>query len=208
MALSNLGSGAGKGAVEGSFLGMPGAVAGAAIGGITSLVGGKKGSDASKDAAKIQAKVAREALAEQRRIFDIARADEERDYQRLINSRRNAFGQDYTPQNNILPQYGGRGAQALPGAEPTAPSSNRLPPQFGRDIPQNSPQVEALLSTPAPGTPQMPFDSPTLRSWFPQVGESMVWLKAPTGEVQQVPLSVAPMLQQKGAVIVPGPMGG
>ena len=45
------------------------------------LLSGKKGSDASKDSARIQAQIAREALAEQRRVYDLESAKEQERYQ-------------------------------------------------------------------------------------------------------------------------------
>lgn len=89
---------------------IPAIVGAAAVSGLTSLLGGNKQAKSAKSAASVQERMAKEALAEQKRIYDLeqqkeaeqraydrAQAEEAKGYdraqtERVYGSRRNAFG--------------------------------------------------------------------------------------------------------------------
>lgn len=203
-----------------------GPIIGAAIGGVASLIGGKKGSDSAKSAAEIQAKLAREALAEQRRVYDIEDKKERERYdydknktvqdeQRVRTSRANAFGGFDANlarfSQGYAPAYGMSGGQTqgLMDARNAGLSGGGgyVAPQMGD---------KGLGPGPDPLSPQGPQVTPGGPSG-PLMGgrgtsmDSTVWLKAPTGETTEVSLADAPMIQkmlQAGATLIPPPTGG
>ena len=158
-------------------------VAPAAVTGIASLFGAKKSSNAAKDSARIQTNFSQKALDEQRRIYDIERADE----QRQRSARAGIFDQYGTNpgsfQGNLPNPYGMDDAQTATmrggNASQGAGASKSLPP-----------------SQPQPGERTMPVG--------PQGGgRPTVTLQAPTGEILDVDVDQVPALLQKGAIMLP-----
>lgn len=158
------------------------------VGAVVSGIGGalvNKG--ASKDAAKMQTDAANQALAEQKRIFDLQRADRAP----YLAQSQAALGS--------LGQLAGQGrTMPLPG-----PSNFGGPPNLAQ---MGQPQGAPPPSMPRPGMPHGPMAPP---QGPPQGGQmpggptppmgGLVTLKAPTGEVMQVPAQMADSLIQRGA---------
>ncbi len=215
-------SGAGTGAATGSVLGVPGAVAGAIVGGVTSLIGGNKQAKASDKAGQLQAQLAREALAEQRRIYDIEaakekeqtaydRSEKRREEGMVRSSRQNAFGgfgnnlttfsKGYAPVLGMsaedtagLLEGRNAGARATSAAVPRSP----MPPDQGEQLPPNfgtMPRMDPNM----PAGPRLPGPSGSMGS--------TVWLQAPTGEQMEVPIMDAQPMIEAGAILIPGPRG-
>jgi len=164
-------------------------VAAAGISGAASLLGANKSSKSADKAARLQTNFSEKALAEQRRIFDLQYEQEQRDRE----ARKRAFaeyGNTQKPMRGPGPNpYGMSDAQAL-----------QMRNSFGQPsgVPRPMSIQEQLAAQPA----QMQNGSPQPRSLKPTV-----WLQSPTGEVMEVDLGQAPLLMQRGAVIVPGPTG-
>lgn len=198
------------------------AAAPAVISGVASLLGGNKNAKASKSAAQIQADLSREALAEQKRIYDIEdRKERERydydrkktlaDEQRVQASRRNAFGgfgadlstfsQGYAPaygmsaeqSQGMLDQRNAGAGQGSAGVAPKMPDVGQgAPPWMGHQMPGVTPGGPSGPLLPGPGERR------------PGAGQT-VWLRAPTGEEMEVDMQEAPMFIQQGAELIPGP---
>lgn len=152
----------------------------AAISAVGSLFGAKKGSDAEKGAARIQSDFSQRALDEQRRVYDLEQAEE----RRQRSARRDIFGRYGMPQPKEAP-YGPSDTIPYPSTTPTTPGT----PQA---TPQREPRTRSLDLAMQSSTPSMAGAE-----------GSTVTLQAPTGEVMNVPLTDAPALIKKGAVIIP-----
>lgn len=230
---------------------MPPVVAAAGIAAGASIASGIIGSKSAKSAAKIQSSAAQKALDEQKRVYDIEDAkereryaaeqkkDEERynasrkdleydrsktlaDEQRVLGSRRNAFGgfSDNLSRfsQGYAPAYGmsGEQTQGVMDARNAGFSSGGggyVAPEMGD--PGTAPVGKGL----GPGTDPMSPKGPTITDtpWSgpalpgPQSGSALgstVWLQAPTGEVAEVPIQDAPQMMQAGAILIPTPAGG
>lgn len=228
---------AAKGAAAGSFLGMPGAVAGAAVGGVFSLLGANKGSKSAKSAQSAQERMAREALAEQKRIYDLeaqkeaeqraydrAQAEEAKGYdraqtERVYGSRRNAFGgfdadldrfsQGYAPAYGMsqeatdatMERRNGGGSRSQTGPiQPNLGDKGLGAPSAAVGAPGGGPWMPKPVSGAGfPGQMQGPTGAGAMGA--------TVWMQAPTGETMEVPITDAPMLLEKGAVLIPAPGG-
>ncbi len=164
---------------------MPGPLASvvipAAISTVGSLFGAKKSSTAAKDSARIQTDFSERALAEQRRVYDLEQANEQR--------QRDA-------RAGIFDQYGTR-----PGA-----FGGFLPNPYGMSDAQTSqmrkgfsPQIPSQSTVLRPSGGQPPQAFPVVGA---QMGRPTVTLQAPTGEVMDVDVDQVPMLLQKGAIII------
>lgn len=164
-------------------------VAPAAISAIGSLFGAKKQSNAAKDSANIQTDFAQKALDEQKRVYDLERADE----QRQREARANIFGNYGTDpgtfQGNLPNPYGMSDDQTAAMRGPQGNMGN--PGNPGKFLPQPQPQAGGARTLPVRGTQG------------PGLGKPTVTLQAPTGEILDVDLDQAPALIKKGAVIVP-----
>ncbi len=220
MALTNLAKGAAGGAAAGAAAGAAGgpvgALVGAGIGAVANLFGAKKGANAAKDATRLQNDYNQKALDEQKRVYDLERADAERD--RLEEQRRyeltradaeasrgrsaseqarqSAARQDIFAQWGTNPygsggnSYGRNNAPMAGGGQPSqAPqSAGQGAGSVNKELPPNVPYTGGTTPQPVdPGAPSKPT----------------VTLQAPTGEVLDVELDQAPDLIRKGAVIVP-----
>lgn len=167
----------------------------ALVTGIAQLFGAKKGSNAAKDAANIQNDFGEKALDEQKRVYDLERADE----QRQRNDRAGIFDKYGTNPGsfggNLPNPYGmddaqtaslrqGMGNQGNPGTMGKQPPG--MPPPGG----------QRTQPMPRQAGPQTPWQAPAQ-------GKPTVTLQAPTGEIMDVDLDQAPALIQKGAVIIP-----
>lgn len=203
---------------------MPPVVAAAGIAGAASIAGGIIGGKSAKGAAKSQADTAQQALAEQRRIYDLesAKEDEQRRYDRaqkeldrakadredaksardeamVLGSRRNAFG-----------GFGGDLAQFSKGY---APAYGMSAEQSQGVLDQRNSGFSGGGGYRAPsmgdGGVGQAMTTPANMAG-PQGGAmgSTVWLQAPTGETMEVSLQDAPPMLQKGAILIPAPTGG
>jgi hypothetical protein len=164
-------------------------------------------------------------LAEQRRIYDLEAAKEERDRIRregledkdraklladergVMASRQNAFGgfganlsqfsQGYAPALGMsAEQTAGMLAGRNQGMSGGMPVAPRTPDMGAKGLGQTAPGV------PAPWMPT-PVNNEGAGSLT-----STVWLQAPTGETLEVPIDKAGPFLQKGAVMIPRPTGG
>lgn len=194
-----------------------------AAGPIASIFGANKNENASEEAARIQAQVAREALAEQKRIYDLesGKEEEQKRYDRaqteeVKQSRRGAFGgfgndlttfsQGYAP---VLGMSAEDSAGLLEGRNASArATSDRVPRPVkayrgqgnGVDLPGTFPSMPTVTPGPSP-LPQLP--GPKVSGSF----GSTVWLQAPTGEQMEVPIMEAQPMIEAGAILIPGPRG-
>lgn len=166
---------------------MPGPLAAAAITAaipaVASLFGAKKGANATQDAANIQTDFAEKALEEQKRVYDLERADEERQRQ---------------ARNAIFQQYGTDPGQVR----------GQLPNPYGMDDAQTAEFRRGTVAQSGGGGAMAPKSSSLMRidperSWKPHGGTATVTLQAPTGEIMEVDIDQAPGLIQKGAVMIP-----
>jgi hypothetical protein len=168
-----------------------GTVIGAGVGLISSLFGAKKGANAAKDSANIQTDFAQKALDEQKRVYDLERADE----QRQRDARAGIFEQYGTNPGsfggNLPNPYGMDDAQTA-----SLRQGNMGNP--GKQMPPEQPPSGGTRPQPVPfrGGPQTPWQTPGM-------GKPTVTLQAPTGEIMDVDLDQAPALIKKGAVIIP-----
>jgi len=154
-------------------------VAAAGVTGVANLLGSNKASKSATKAASIQSSAASEALKEQRRIFDMQYEQEQRDRA----SRRQIFSRYGLGSGDGMPNSFGNNVQPPPSDYRTTPVGGFV---TGSETPQ-------------PGLVGTDYKSGSM--------SSTVFMRAPTGEVMEVSLDQAPMLTQRGAVIVPGPMG-
>lgn len=208
--------------------GVAGPLVGAAIGGVASLVGGKKASSSAKDAAKIQADLSREALAEQRRIYELESGREESRYQqdradkladkefertktaadeaRVLRSRQGAFGGfggDLSRfSQGYAPAYG-LSADAtnaiLEARNSRFPAGDGgVPPDLGPQPMNQGPAPSMMNGATMGGSMGAPMSGGSSFA-------SSVWLQAPTGEELEVSMDQAPMFISRGAKIIPGP---
>ena len=176
--------GAASGATVGTMIAPGvGTVIGAGIGLVASLFGAKKSSNAARDSAKIQTDFSQKALDEQKRVYDIEKADEAR--QRAARAALTERYTNNTQRLGSLPNSFGMSdeqmARARQGAGPSQGSQGMRKP-----LPPSQPQ---------PGERTMPTG--------PRGGgRPMVTLQAPTGEVMDVDLDQAPELIKRGAIMV------
>jgi hypothetical protein len=170
---------------------IPAIVGAAAVTGISQLFGAKKGSNAAKDAAEISNDFGQKALDEQKRVYDLERADEQR--QREARA-------------GIFDQYG-----TNPGT-----FGGNLPNPYGMDNAQTAAMRQGNMGNQGnqgngakmmPQSQPQPGDVRTQPVGRPVVGGGLgkptVMLQAPTGETMEVDLDQAPALIKKGAVIIP-----
>jgi hypothetical protein len=169
------------------------AAAPAAISAVGSLFGAKKSSNAAKDSANIQTDFAQKALDEQKRVYDIEKAEEARQRQ----ARAGIFDQYGTNpgtfQGNLPNPYGMSDAQTsqMRGGNASQGSQSvrkPLPPS------QAQPGERAQPVGPRGGS-----ETP----WGPRTGRPTVTLQAPTGEIMDVDIDQVPALLEKGAIMLP-----
>lgn len=166
----------------------------AAISAIASLFGAKKGSTAAKEAATIQTDFGQKALDEQKRVYDLERADE----QRQRDARAGIFDRYSTNpgmfSGNLPNPYGMSDPQAFSLRQGTMGT----PGTPGKMLPPSGPSSGGTSPQPVPfqAGPQTPWQAPGQ-------GKPTVTLQAPTGEIMDVDLDQAPALIKKGAVIIP-----
>lgn len=196
-------------------------VTAAVIGGVTSLLGGNKQAKAAKQGGDAQERMAREALAEQRRVYDREDQKERERYeydrkktledeQRVRASRQNAFGgfggdlstfsKGYAPaygmsaeqSQGMLDQRNAGASMGSGGVAPKMPDVGQGTPQWtGHTMPRVTPGGSSGPLLPGPRGSSAL--SPT------------VWLQAPTGEEMEVSMQDAPMFIGQGAKLIPGP---
>lgn len=168
-------------------------VAAAGITAISSLFGAKKGSDAAKDSSQIQTDYAQKALDEQKRVYDLEKADEQR---------------QRTARAGIFEQYGtnpGTFAGNLPnafglsdGQMATMREGNMgNPGNAGKALPPALPPTGGTTTQPVPTGPGTQPAQP----WGQR--KPTVTLQAPTGEIMDVPIDQAQALIRKGAIMIP-----
>lgn len=165
----------------------------AAISAVGSLFGAKKGSNAAKESANIQTDFAQKALDEQKRVYDLERADE----QRQRDARAGIFDQYGTNpgtfQGNLPNPYGMSDAQAAAMRGPQGDMGRPANP--GKMLPP---------SQPGTGERTLPIgQGPRNGAHGPGMGKPTVTLQAPTGEIMDVDIDQAPALIQKGAIMLP-----
>lgn len=213
---------------------MPPLVAAAGIAAGASIVGGIVQSGAARNASRSSERTALEALAEQRRIYDIedAKEREKTKYEReqsaydrkktlhdeavVRSSRQNAFGgfgNDLTTfSKGYAPVYG-------MGAEGTAAlleGRNASARRTSDAVPRSPmpPDMEDIQDPRDVLRPNMPRLDPNLPAGprLPGPSGSMgstVWLQSPDGqEEMEVPISEAQPMIQAGAILIPGPSRG
>ena len=154
---------------------MPPVVAAAGIAAAAGLIGAGISAHSAGSAAKTQSDAAAAALAEQKRIFDLQRADR----QPYVNASLGALGQAQNVAG--MSHYMPLPAQRLGASSQPAPMAPQMPPQ-------GQPMALGQL-----GQSTQP----------PQGGnEPMGLFKAPTGETKSFPLRLQQQLEAKGAMRV------
>jgi len=194
-------------------------VGAAAIGGVTALLGGHKNAKASKQAGSTQERMAREALAEQKRIYDLEDAKEKERYQqsrqdleydrtktrqdeeRVRGSRQNAFGGFSADLSGFSKGYApayGMSAEQTQGLMDQRNSGisyggGYVPPSMGdKGMGPGPDPMAPRMPTPVPGGQTGPaLPGPSQPGSMGGSMTSSVWLQAPTGETMQFPLSDA-----------------
>jgi hypothetical protein len=193
---------------------MPIGVAVITAGGL--VAGGAMSSKAAKSASKSQEATAREALAEQKRIYDIedAKDKEQRQYdrgetRRVQSARQNAFGGFGSDLSRFSKGYAPAYGMSAEQSQGMLDSRNQSFSSGMGGRQPNMGQEPAMGQAPVmgPGMPQTMPNAPFERMPGPSSMTPKVWLQAPTGEQAQVPIEHVPQMLKKGAVIIPTPQG-
>jgi len=143
----------------------------AGVSGLFSLFSGHQQANATKDAAKLQADASAAALAEQKRIFDLQRADR----QPYVNASLGALGQaqNLAAQSHYMPLPAQQLGATSPVAQTPSPMAIGSLGQLGQS------------AAPAPSQGS---------------GEPMGVFRAPDGSMRRMPLSLEPELAAKRVV--------
>ena len=176
---------------------MPAIAIAAGIAAAGSVAGAAVNASASKDAAKTQAATAAQALAVQQQVYNTTQAQRAP----YVAEGQAAVGQ--------LGQIAAQGAQR-PLPLPYGATYANAASQGAQALPSNqlAPGAAAAAAAPPP-LPVGRSDAPTA-SPVPSIGASatttpgMVLMRAPTGEIAQVPAASVAQLQAAGATLVTG----
>ena len=207
---------------------MPPVVAAAGIAAAAGLAGGVIQSKASKGAAQTQADLAREALEEQKRVYELESKKEQDRYDydrnktvadenRVRASRSGAFGGFGADLSSLSKGY-------VAPLGMSAEQSQGMMDARNAGFPAGGMQGSVTPVAPDMGTGPGPMASTATDPTSPTMGNpdgwrakmsrggamgSTVWLQSPDGkETMEVSLQEAPMMLAQGARLIPTPTGG